>query len=274
MNLSTAAAIIAIASNVSPAVVLAGKTGKTKASKGKAVKSYPSPSLSLSHGHGYGSSSSGSYSMSYPPQDKICPCWTQEDLDSVTEDNVKDLGLFSCNDAIPFQGFEGSLAIYSSAKEFLAVGAASSESGENECTALLDRSPSGDTIKEIVSDEQFAICFQQITDRCAEIGYPVRPSTCPCFSEADLLAIDEDNVTEGSCLIDPASQTTRVQVLSNGDVTYTYKPPKVLTPGQDDDVVSPGQCSSPTQEEDNLTDPEDATCQQLILSRCRDIGKL
>ena len=265
MNLSTAAAIIAIASNVSPAVVLAGKTGKTKASKGKAVKSYPSPSLSLSHG--YGSSSSGSYSMSYPPQDQICPCWTPEDLDSVTEDNVISLGLFSCNDAIPFPGFEDSLAINSSAEEFLAVGAASSKSGENECSAL-ERS-SGDSITEIVSDEQFAICSQQIVDRCAEIGYPVTPSTCPCFSEADLLAIDEDNVTEGSCLIDPASQSTKEVVLSNGDVTYTYTL-LVQTPGQDDDVV--GQCSSPSIVVFDLTAPEDATCQQLILSRCADIG--
>ncbi len=82
------------------------------------------------------------------------------------------------------------------------------------------------------------------------------------------MAIDEDNVTDDSCLID-----TQEVVLSNGDVTYTYTLP-VLTPGQDDDIASPSQCSSPNQEEDNLTDPEDATCQQLIISRCRDIGKL
>src|SRR6056300_222570 len=91
MKLSTAAVIIAAGtSNVSsPNVVWAGKTGKlaSKASKAKAVKVKVHPSLS------YGSGS-GSYSMSIgpppppsPPQD-VCRCWSQSELNEVTEDNV------------------------------------------------------------------------------------------------------------------------------------------------------------------------------------------
>ena len=86
MNLSTAAAIIAIASTVSPAVVVsARKAGKhhtpnTKTAKiAKAAKAYNSYSNSIS--------------MSYPPpgpNEPTCPCFDGKDLMAVTAANVSE----------------------------------------------------------------------------------------------------------------------------------------------------------------------------------------
>ena len=213
MKLSTAAVIIAAGtSNVfSPNVVLAGKTGKLapkaskatpKASKAKAVTVKAHPSLSYGSGSG-----SGSYSMSIgpppppspppsPPQDG-CPCWSQTELNEVTADNVE-----SGKSCQVYEGVGEANAVYLESfppdKRLLEVGPSSLALGDGTGNFQCSNSEGTGMVNPVViNEEEYNRCFQDIEDRCNEIGIPpVVVNRCPCFTAEDLLVVTPENVDE------------------------------------------------------------------------------
>ena len=160
MNLSTATAFVAIiTSNISTAVVMAGKAGKhvvvskAKASKGKTVKAHPSLSYSNS--------------MSYGPTP--CPCWAQSDLETVLAENIDSDSPPSCepNGAINLFREPAGSEQFSSGFAAGFDGGIDSNEGLPFCSTINDGLPS---YNSKITKEEAQICFNQIQNRCIELG--------------------------------------------------------------------------------------------------------
>ena len=257
MNLSTAVAIIAIASTVSPAVVSAGKAGKHHAPNTKTAK-VPKAAKAFN---------SFSYSMSYP-EEPTCPCFDGEDLLAITAANVSEdeescTPIFGPTE-ISFSVFnqDGS-ALFETRSVPIFGPDGVPEDVEFLCTA--------NDQEKSVSFLEYDVCGRLIESRCAV----VKPPACPCFDEEDLLAVTAENVAEGACkeILSDGSDTF---VLFNEDDSASFTFIRNFpTPTSDFSFQCSGRDNnSGLNTEETFTNVLDSqVCDDLIVEHCADIGQ-
>lgn len=104
-----------------------------------------------------------------PPAGVPCPCWDEEDLTAVTEENIS--LVFSC-DALPFLPFAATIETDNNQPGITeSFSAALFAPGEGFCQFSEGFGEFADGLP--ATDEEAASCISQIVDRCDEINHTI-----------------------------------------------------------------------------------------------------
>ena len=192
-------------------------------------------------------------------KEATCPCFDEEDVMTITQDNVAEDACVQDISGIFLSNQDGSIS----------YGLGLDLSGGD---AVLSCSANGQ--QEAISFSDFDECGRLINSRCEE----VKPPACPCFDEEDVMTITQDNVAEDACKEIKSEEDEDVETIvlfSQDNSTYfEYKYNNNFANG----IVM--QCSG-RDEASGLNKTElmimefqnGQKCDDLIFNHCAAIGK-